>query len=691
MSKKKYGDERAKLLADYIGSISGDMPVEEFMQISQDHAGLESLSSRDVKKSTDAVERMMRGSKLSDKDLFGLEAIVHKTKRPSHRVEGGSFAPFPGEFEYLTDNSSIKKNINSSFDRIGRIDTPERPIYGGTGFVVGQDLVMTNRHVAELFTQGVGRDNVRITLRNSEIDFREEPENVADGFRLLECVMVHPYWDMAIFKADLPKVDPLELSIVPYEELLDNGQAVVVIGYPARDTRNARDVQQDIFGSDFEIKRIAPGRVAERTRPIGSRWLGRQTAVDALAHDASTLGGNSGSAVINVDTGQVVALHFAGRYLVENYAVPCHELARDPRVVDTGINFDASGSLPDENPILDRYWDSVGDEDRPASRPPKKRSTRRTATRGSSATLEVPLKITVTLGEQNVVADIEQGADDDQGTESIGEGYDSEFLSESVPTPKLSCEQKDDAFFVDDSHLIHYTHFSVCQSKSRTLPRFVAWNIDGGRIKTLSRKHNRFVRDRRVPDEFQAGNELYKNNPYDRGHVARRVDLNWGTLSEAKRANKDSFFFTNMTPQHERFNQSSRHGLWGRLENAILEDIEVEDLKVSVIAGPIFRDDDPLHRGVGIPRDYWKLIAFRDTDDDLFKVSAYILSQAELIPTEALELDMFQLYHTSLSKLSEETDLDFDDLLEFDTFADDHESVSGSGLREIVSARDLII
>ena len=46
-----------------------------------------------------------------------------------------------------------------------------------------------------------------------------------------------------------------------------------------------------------------------------------------MTHDASTLGGNSGSAVIDIDSGDIVALHFAGEYLKANYAVPMYELA----------------------------------------------------------------------------------------------------------------------------------------------------------------------------------------------------------------------------------------------------------------------------------------------------------------------------------------------------------------------------
>ena len=145
-----------------------------------------------------------------------------------------------------------------------------------------------------------------------------------------------------------------------------------------------------------------------------------------------------------------------------------------------------------------------------------------------------------------------------------------------------------------------------------------------------------------------------------------------------------------MTPQHESFNQSGKHGLWGELENAILEDVDVENLRVSVIGGPIFKDNDPVHRGIRIPKDFWKLIAFRDSTDNQFKVAAYILTQSNLIPTEALELDPFKLYQVSLTKLAEETGLNFDPISQFDTQESTRESLEGSGVRIVNSRKDVL-
>ena len=50
----------------------------------------------------------------------------------------------------------------------------------------------------------------------------------------------------------------------------------------------------------------------------------------------------------------------------------------------------------------------------------------------------------------------------------------------------------------------------------------------------------------------QTGEDVYRDNPLDRGHLVRRLDPAWGPL--AKAANDDTFHFTNCTPQHHDFN-----------------------------------------------------------------------------------------------------------------------------------------
>jgi len=240
-------------------------------------------------------------------------------------------------------------------------------------------------------------------------------------------------------------------------------------------------------------------------------------------------------------------------------------------------------------------------------------------------------------------------------------GYDHDFLGDRIDVPALDASLIDDvADTVDGQQIVRYTHFSLQMKRSRRFAFWVAWNIDGGGLKALSRKGIKFVKDRRIPENLQVGDELYFDNDLDRGHLARRADLVWGSLPVAKKANIDSFFFTNITPQMNDFNQSSRDGIWGRLEDAVFADTDVEDLKVSVFGGPVFHDDDRLYRGTRLPREYWKVLAFRE--GGRLTARAFLLTQ-DLNQLEALELDEFRVFQTSLPELEQRTGLHFPDIL----------------------------
>ncbi|RVU39090.1 DNA/RNA non-specific endonuclease [Hwanghaeella grinnelliae] len=278
-------------------------------------------------------------------------------------------------------------------------------------------------------------------------------------------------------------------------------------------------------------------------------------------------------------------------------------------------------------------------------------------------------------------------------------GYDPQFLGVPVPEPELSRAQRRDALEFDGRRTIPYTHFSVCLSKSRRMARYAAWNIDGSRRVIVGSKS--FKLDPRIDDRYQIGEDLYSRNPVDRGHVARRAELCWGPVPEARQANADSFYFTNIAPQHERFNRSSYGGLWGKLENLVFEQADVQDLRISVIGGPVLREDDIEYRGVQIPDAFWKVIAYVGTDGVL-RCSAFVLSQTDLLNRlEALDLSEFHLYQLSLNELAGMTGLGFAELYGADTKANpelatplrDIEAVGQAEptMLEIRSASDILI
>lgn len=246
-------------------------------------------------------------------------------------------------------------------------------------------------------------------------------------------------------------------------------------------------------------------------------------------------------------------------------------------------------------------------------------------------------------------------------------GYDPGFLEKLVPEPGLSTAQKRDAVNFGRAQTIPYTHFSVCLSAKRRMARFVSWNIDGSRLVKLPRRD--FALDPRIEAKFQLGEELYAGNRIDRGHIARRADLCWGPVAEAEQANRDSFYFPNIAPQHQRFNQSLRKGLWGGLEDLVFEQADLQGLKLSALGGPVFANDDMPYRDALIPRAFWKLLAYLGRDGRL-RCSAFVLSQERyLSDIESLDLDPFRIYQVALSELARKTELNFDALSPADVIA----------------------
>src|SRR5687767_14969946 len=174
--------------------------------------------------------------------------------------------------------------------------------------------------------------------------------------------------------------------------------------------------------------------------------------------------------------------------------------------------------------------------------------------------------------------------------------------------------------------------------KSRRLAAYVAWNIDG-RITKPAQASATWQLDPRVPAEFQIGNTLYEGTLFDRGHIAKREDLLWGGEALAKQANDDSFCYTNATPQHEKFNRLAP-ALWKSLEDEIFRQVDVADSRIALVGGPIFSPQDrpfappaapPGFLPVLIPRQFFKVVAYRDNDDGRVKAMGFRLSQESLV------------------------------------------------------------
>lgn len=655
----------AERLKSYLDLISYKKDPDSLLKAAEPAVtGLEMAEGPETRNARAGFEILLNKGEPSPDQLAGMEALIIPKLRPAIEIIGGKFDVSHHLWRHLTIDAAIRTRIEDVIPSVGRIELPDNPLYpyGGTGFVVGTNLVMTNRHVAAIFARGLGNRTIAFrTGHKAGVDFlHERGRPTGPTLMVRRVVMIHPYWDMAILEVENLPIDhrPLKLSLAEISDM--DGHEIAVIGYPAFDPRNDAAEQDQLFDKQYGIKRLQPGQLHGRS-PTES--FGK--IVSAGTHDCSTLGGNSGSCVIDLASGEIVALHFGGRYQEKNYAVPMLELARDGRVVDLGVNF--AGRAPGGTPLWSDWWskadlDEFSDEDvtgqttqAPAPLTSGGASQGMVQTPADEITLEMPLQITVRLGAPSAVrkrgvteavtagsadlaeAMVEPFRDTNYGSRT---GYDKNFLSVEIPMPEAADPGVLAATRLG-GNILHYQNFSIAMHAARRLALFTASNVTtDSRLKrpdpnkkytrrALSglgdRDQERWFVDPRLDEKFQLPDVFFTRDraAFDKGHIVRREDVAWGkTYDDLRRANGDSYHVTNCSPQVAEFNRSgSGEDNWGALEDHVLSSAASE--KLAQFAGPVLDAADEVFLGAGggrnkirakIPSRFWKVIVASTTD-----------------------------------------------------------------------------
>ncbi|MBG0793184.1 DNA/RNA non-specific endonuclease [Methylocystis sp. H62] len=665
---------REERVAQYVKRVIGKRSIEE-LKLSEPitegmpaSAGLElpgGAPEKLMNAANTGLESVASGKTLTAAEIAGLEAIINAKERPAIPLESADFTISHPVWAHLA-TPETRSRIWSWQKSIGRIEVKgiDAP-YGGTGFVVGQNRLMTNRHVAELFASGLGDKRV------SFIDGVTPGFNLAFSpdrgqgvmLRVASVKLIHPYWDMAVLEVEGLPADAAPLLLSPKDAADYLDREVVAIGYPASDRRNDAGDQQLVFKGVFYVKQLQPGRLGGREDVSSFKKI-----VSSVGHDCSTLGGNSGSAVIDVKDGAIVGLHFAGRYLIGNYAAPMCELAKDGRVRDAGVLFDGAGPAMSQTP-WQSWWTGSDAEERanptnekrdamPATSAPKP-AVQTAAAQPQAAQprvidgavhLTVPLHITIRLGDTTHLAatmhEAAQAAGEDlvekmvepQHDVNYGsrKGYDPHFLGVNVPMP----EPADKSVLVKtpSGDSLDYQNFSIKLHAARHLAIVAASNLTTESklkkpdpAKNYSRKaltglgpndQERWFADNRIGAQLQLPDIFYTNDDgsFDKGHIVRREDVTWGqTYEDVVRANGDTYHVTNCSPQVAGFNRSANgKDNWGDLENSVFSQAASE--RLTILAGPVLAHDDPRFLGrfggktravVQIPVKFWKVIIAR--------------------------------------------------------------------------------
>jgi endonuclease G len=542
------------------------------------------------------------------------EAVVLLEGRPSLLIRGGRIE-IPRSGIWARPLISARALIEPWLRSVGRVEIDDGfgSRHGGTGWMIAPGVVATNRHVAEGFSTNHGGQVV--FLKNftgngfsARLDFREEyqePQQLEIAIKEVIFLQEHNPGlpDVALVKL---VEDPLLPPPIPI--LADGpkpGMPIAVVGYPAYDPRygmDALEAARSIFGSIYDVKRLSPGQIQEV--PAQSWWF---------SHDATTLGGNSGSVILDLASGFAVGMHFRGEFRTSNYAVLANEVAKFAQ---------------DRNIAIGRRkaW-------APAAARPEE--------------------------------ELERPAVSDYGDRK---GYDEVFIADeniALPTALAPLDQQLVKWGPENRVELPYTHFSVAMHKPRRMCVYSAVNINGKTSISVKGQRPRWRVDPRLPEELQIIKECYgleTDGKFSRGHMTRREDPNWGSEAVVKRANADTFHVTNACPQMQPFNA----GIWNGLEDYALQNARQDDMRISVFTGPVFRDDDPIVEDVRIPVTFWKVIAFIHDDTDKLTATGYTMSQRDFLPGEEFVFGQYGTYQTPINVIEQMTGLSFGELTKVD-------------------------
>jgi hypothetical protein len=266
---------------------------------------------------------------LGTDSALALETIVNRVGRPVLEVANDDYVvegPEAAIWEARLGNATVRAALRQVIPSVGRIEVDNHPdlTWVGTGWLIADDVVVTNRHVASEFAAlsltEAGRSFVfkrgwpdKDTRMAARVDFRRELRNNSPrAFKVLEVLYIEdddgPDFAFLRVERDGP-AGHLTSALRPAGKAASQ-EYIATIGYPAADSRlPEQDLMNRLFGDKYNVKRLAPGQVL-------------RVADELVLHDCSTLGGNSGSPIVDLSAGNVLGLHFSGVFLRENRGVP---------------------------------------------------------------------------------------------------------------------------------------------------------------------------------------------------------------------------------------------------------------------------------------------------------------------------------------------------------------------------------
>jgi hypothetical protein len=253
-----------------------------------------------------AVEKLRASgdaTQLTKEERESVQGAILLTSRPALLMHDGHFETPPDGWRSLELQRS---RIEEVLANVGRVEVEGHPFlqWTGTAFLAGESVALTTIHVARELTATGEADEAPspqplASGRRAWINVNEAPgENL--GRIGIESVVPVPDTNLAILRLDGRAASPeiaRRAPMVAADPVLTDGRKVYLGGYPAYDSRRDPEVMARVFGRVFDVKRLQPGTIVRVDGAV-------------VRHDCSTLGGNGGSPLVDLETHLVVGVHY---------------------------------------------------------------------------------------------------------------------------------------------------------------------------------------------------------------------------------------------------------------------------------------------------------------------------------------------------------------------------------------------
>lgn len=213
-------------------------------------------------------------------------------------------------------------------------------------------------------------------------------------------------------------------------------------------------------------------------------------------------------------------------------------------------------------------------------------------------------------------------------------------------------------------------NYALEWDNSKRHANWVAFTFDTTTSADVVKRTDAWAVDQQLPAEMQTQESDHKGDGFDKGHLCASEDRVY-----LKKANEQTFYYSNMSPQLNDFNG----GFWGKLEVRVqtwgrsttagtYDKVYVtkggtlnkllKNFKGTAVSGgtPTTDANGFTIHGLACPEYYF--MAILSQKDDVFHAIAFLVPHKEGLPKNPSS-DNFKQYVVSVDKLEEETGIDF--------------------------------